>query len=119
MTACNWTLLLFLLATTGNAVAAGRLQLMATFRGHVDQVSCVAFAPSGDLLASCSHDGIVRLWDIKSKQEGPILSGNKDRLYSVAFSSDGSHLFSGGQRGVVNCWDVRTRKKVNAILPSP
>ncbi|MBR8834519.1 MAG: hypothetical protein DSM106950_10900 [Stigonema ocellatum SAG 48.90 = DSM 106950] len=40
------------------------------FRGHQDEVTCVAVNPNGDLIASSSKDGTVRLWDTHSHASG-------------------------------------------------
>ncbi len=36
---------------------------------HTDEVNCVAYAPDGKSLASCTDDGIIHLWDIDSEKE--------------------------------------------------
>ena len=41
----------------------------AVFRGHTEQVECLAFAPDGKLLASGSEDGTVRLWEMGTGKE--------------------------------------------------
>jgi WD40 repeat protein len=41
----------------------------AELRGHADEVSAVAFAPDGKLLATASKDGTARLWDLASGKE--------------------------------------------------
>eukprot|EP00755_Sulcionema_specki_P015412 Sspe_Gene.59316::Locus_32568_Transcript_1_1_Confidence_1.000_Length_1643::g.59316::m.59316 len=35
-----------------------------TIRGHKRDVSCVSFSPNGELLVSCSEDGLVKVWNI-------------------------------------------------------
>jgi len=43
-------------------VGAG--EVLRTFAGHSDSVTCVAFSPDGTTLASGSWDGKVLFWDV-------------------------------------------------------
>eukprot|EP00873_Tetraselmis_striata_P017687 jgi/Tetstr1/437951/TSEL_026581.t1 len=58
-------------------------QPVATFKGHMDAVQCVAAAPGAQQLASCGWDGVVRLWrgaDVvvaASDDAGPVKSAKK------------------------------------------
>ena len=37
-------------------------QELLSLDGHKAQINALAFSPDGSALASCSHDGAVRLW---------------------------------------------------------
>ena len=58
---------------------------LATYEGHVQNVTVLSFHPDGDLLASGSWDGVVRMWDVAS---GRPLMQLPLRLF-VSFSRDG------------------------------
>jgi WD40 repeat protein len=83
----------------------------------VRRIDGVAFAPTGELLASASWDGKLRLWEVKGRK-APVatLGTTRDPLESVAFSPDGALVAAGGDSGSVWVWDVRTHDLV-AVLP--
>lgn len=41
------------------------VKLIATFASHTSTVRCVRFHPQGSLIASCSHDKELRVWDTR------------------------------------------------------
>src|ERR687886_290494 len=77
--------------------------------GHTDWVWSVAFSPDGNILASCSNDLSIRLWN----QDGSclkVLQGNTSGVRSLAFSPDGRWLISGGDDQGIRLWDVQSGK---------
>lgn len=94
-------------------------KLRTTLEGHEGAVVAVAFSPDSKTVASASHDGAVKLWDIATGKERATL-GNEYRgcLGCVAFSIDGKTVASGAigspfplpDLQEVKLWDVSTGK---------
>ncbi|MFT3764174.1 MAG: protein kinase [Minicystis sp.] len=70
------------------------------------ECSAVAWARSGELVASGHFDGTVRLWDVISGQAIRVCRVHTGAVWSVAFSADGSTLASGADDKTVCLWDV-------------
>eukprot|EP00049_Salpingoeca_infusionum_P007482 m.121976 g.121976 ORF g.121976 m.121976 type:complete len:2507 (+) comp13714_c0_seq1:761-8281(+) len=80
-------------------------------RGHDRAVTCLAFHPSDDVLASGSDDCTIKVWDLdkKGKKELRTLPGHSSTVTAVAFHpSNDSVLFSGSLDRSINVWDIST-----------
>src|SRR4030095_5399601 len=89
-----------------------RPSLLAFLHGHTGAVRGVAFSPHGNLLASASADGTVRLWDVASRRQvGQPLSGHMGTVRAVAFSPNGQTLASAGDDRTVRLWDTASGRQ--------
>jgi WD40 repeat protein len=73
-----------------------------------DDVSCVAFAPSGCALAT-NRGGALLYWNLQEldSSRGPAMIGQptESRICSLAFAHDGQTLAVGRQDGTVQLWE--------------
>ncbi|EME27785.1 WD repeat-containing protein 61 [Galdieria sulphuraria] len=79
-----------------------------TLQGHSFAIISVAFQPKGDLLASSSLDGTIRLWQSSSGHLQRTIDVNIAEAWDLAFDPQGKVIVSGGHSGVVSIWDVET-----------
>ncbi|MBW4696720.1 MAG: caspase family protein [Aphanocapsa lilacina HA4352-LM1] len=66
--------------------------------GHGNYIRCVVFSPNGEIIASASADGTVRVW----RKDGTLihtLTEHTNDVRSVVFSPDGNILASGDNSG--------------------
>jgi WD40 repeat protein len=80
--------------------------------GHIGTVTCAAFSPDGERLATGSHDGTVRIWDVMDHTCLTNLPITTFAVWSVAFTPDGKYLMTGNNKAVeirdTVMWRVRT-----------
>jgi RNA polymerase sigma factor (sigma-70 family) len=110
----------------GDPLPQGALARLGTIRlRHGDRVTCLAFSPDGNNLASGGYDQAVAIWDADTGKELARLTGHRTGIEAVAFSPDGKFLASGGGgpvgRGgedhIIRVWDVGARKQVAGFGP--
>jgi WD40 repeat protein len=74
--------------------------------GHTFGVSGVAFIPNGQVLASSSWDGTVRLWEPATGKFVRVFSGKLPGFFSVAISANGQFLAAANWDGTITVWDL-------------
>ena len=78
-----------------------------TFKGHSDEVNCVAFLEGDVSVVTGSGDGTAKLWD---RQTGEVLHTfeHVDPVTSLAAFPDGTKILTGTGGGTARVWDART-----------
>ncbi len=78
--------------------------------GHAKAVLKLIAHPKQPLLATCSADGTVRVWNADSGAAVATLGGHTDQVFAVAFSPDGELIASGSYNGEVKIWKLADPK---------
>jgi serine/threonine protein kinase/WD40 repeat protein len=73
---------------------------------------CVAWHPSGMLLAAACRDERIRVWDLVRNQEAAVLEGWRGGSANVAFTPDGEFVVSEGWEGKLRLWHWRTGRQL-------
>ncbi|GJQ82345.1 hypothetical protein Trydic_g416 [Trypoxylus dichotomus] len=71
------------------------LQMMMTLEGHTDQIFSFAWSPCGNLCATVSKDGRIRVYEPRKVQKEPILEGKGpvgSRGARIVWALDGDFL---------------------------
>ena len=75
-------------------------------RGHSLGVTCAAFAPNGNWIASGAADNTILIWQLPSGRQLRTLSGHRGPIRSVAISRNGELLASGSNDRTIKIWNV-------------
>ena len=76
----------------------------------------IDFSLDGKHLASASDDWSIRLWNLETLDQEPIvLEGHKAWVGSVAFSPDGKTLASGSYDNTILIWNTSTQELADMV----
>ncbi len=89
--------------------------LLSTIPVGGGAVLSLATSPENDFIASAHEDGIIRLWNTRTRKLIASLQGHDGAIYSIAVSPDGKYLVSGGQDGQILLWNVSSKKLERVI----
>lgn len=91
------------------------IHLLRTLQGQQKNVNCLAFDPTGKILASAGSDQMINLWGVNSGQLIRTLKGHTETIRLLNFDAAGGLLASGGDDGTLQIWDVTSGKLVRTL----
>jgi WD40 repeat protein/serine/threonine protein kinase len=91
-----------------------RSDALQTLGSHSNTVYDTVFSPKGDVLATCSEDHTVRVWELTTRREPAILQ-HPAAVAAAGFSADGKRLVTACADGNLRLWDVTSRGELRRI----
>jgi hypothetical protein len=88
---------------------------VSQIKGHRDALYDAQLSPNGELLATCSHDRQINLWNVANGELIRTLSGHNGAVFKLAYSTDGSILASASADGTVKIWKVATGERLDTL----
>ncbi|KAL5967423.1 Pre-mRNA-processing factor 19 [Taenia solium] len=88
--------------------------------GSLQGLTCAQFHPDGQILATGTVDGEVKIWDIRERRNAANFThgmGANQPLTAVSFSENGYYLATGGADGQIKLWDLRKLKNFRTLTP--
>ena len=85
---------------------------MFGINAHSNWVKGAEFSPDTRLIASCSDDCTVKLWDVTSKSSIHTFQDHKGPVNSVRFHPDGTCVAAGSSDHSVKIWDIRSQRLI-------
>ncbi|CAK8690243.1 unnamed protein product [Clavelina lepadiformis] len=78
---------------------------------HRSSINCLCYSPTGNIYASGSKDGAIKIWDGVSNRcvSTYVGSHDGDEVCSVVFSRNGKYLLTSGKDSVARLWDLAGR----------
>lgn len=88
---------------------------VARLTGHQGIVFHIAFSPDGSLVASCSADKSVKLWNAITGAFMFTFRGHVAAVYHVSWSLDSRLLVSGSRDSTLKLWSVAKKELVEDL----
>ncbi|MCG8418648.1 MAG: hypothetical protein MJE77_11970, partial [Proteobacteria bacterium] len=77
----------------------------AVLHGHTDEVMHARFSPDGSRVATASHDGTVRVWNVAGANDPVVLAGHQKAIKSLAFDHKGAQVVTVAFDNTVRVWN--------------
>jgi len=92
--------------------------LVSTLVGHSGYIPALKFSSDGAQLVSCSWDGSIIVWDVRTELPLKVLTGHDRRVNDIAFSHDGQYLASASWDTTVKIYNTSADFKCIHTFPT-
>ncbi len=90
-------------------------QICEVKSGHSDTVYGIAFSPDDKMIATCSADKFVKVWEVPSGKFVKSFEGHTHHVLDVGWMADGKLLASAGGDNTVKVWDFEKGEQARTI----
>lgn len=84
----------------------------AAVSAHADNILAAAYSPDGKLIATCSYDRLIKLWNAQTANLLHTLNEHSDSVYALAFSPDSKYLATAGADRAIKYWETLTGRRL-------
>lgn len=89
------------------------LSLVSVLTDHKDDVEMATFHPNSEMIATCSRDGIIRVFTLNGILIKKFI-GHEADVISVRWINNGNQLISSSDDGTIREWDFETESQIKA-----
>lgn len=89
----------------GTSLEGSTLKLKSVLKGHKEIVTGVRYLEGGNKAVSCSYDGSIKLWNMKTTELIDTIDYHDSPVNRVNVSSDGRSFVSAGEDGKLALFD--------------
>jgi U3 small nucleolar RNA-associated protein 13 len=86
--------------------------IIHTLSGHKKGVTYINFSPYAKILASCSTDKLIKIWNLVDYTCLNTFEGHLSSVLKIDWIYRGTHLISGGGDGLIKLWNIKTSENI-------